>query len=79
MTHLRLFHDGAIQLKGRKKTMKMLKSGQFAYITDDTAARKIMADEFGSHGVCTFYVTPEPLVTGNQVMIFPVSTKYFNS
>ena len=57
----------------------MLKTGQFAHIADDITARTVIADEFESHGVCTFYLTAEPLLTGNQVMIFPVNIKYFNS
>ena len=51
----------------------MLKTGQFAHIAYDVTARKVVADEFGSHGVCKFYLTAEPLLTGHQVMICPVS------
>lgn len=57
----------------------MLKTGQFAHIADDITARQVIADEFGSHGVCKFYVTAEPLFTSNLVMIFPVSVKYFKN
>ena len=72
-THFRLFHDGAIQIKGHEKTIKMLKTGHFAHIADDVTARKVIADEFGSRGVCKFYLAAEPLLTGHHVMIFPVS------
>ena len=60
--------------------MKMLKTGQFANIADDITARKVIGGAFGSHGVCKFYLTTEPLLPGIwhlAVMIFPVSLKYY--
>ena len=59
--------------------MKMLKTGQFANIADDITARKVIGGAFGSHGVCKFYLTTEPLLPGNHqaAPIFPVSLKYY--
>ena len=60
-------------MQGHVKTLKMLKSGRYAHLTDIITARRAIADEFGSHGVCRFYFASKPLLTGFQVMIFPVS------
>ena len=72
---IRLFHDGAIQVNGHMETMRILHLGFFAYIADDITGSQVIANSFGSHGVCKFYLTPEPLQFHyvNQMMIFPVS------
>ena len=59
-------------MQGHEKTIEMLKSGHYAHLADITTARRAIADEFGSHGVCRFYFAPEPLLTGFTAMIFPV-------
>ena len=59
-------------MQGHKKTIKMLKSGHYAHFATIITAKRVIADEFGSHGVCRFYYAPEALVPASTAMIFPV-------
>ena len=74
-TSFRLFNDGAIPIKGHKKTIDMLKEGVYAHVTDQLTVKKVISDDFSFNGVCNFYLTSRPLYSMSLGMIFPVTTK----
>ena len=68
----RLYYEGAVPIQGHKETIKALKSGRYAQLTEKLTGQKVISDHFGEKHNCGFYLTVRPLYSPSFGMIFQV-------
>jgi hypothetical protein len=70
-------HEGALFYPGScYPALEEIKKGTFAHVCERLTIKKVLSDDFGKTGICSFYVAEEDFVAVPFALAFQVYPVY---